>query len=79
MKKEIKEALQREQGVQKNKWGEQRHTEVVWLTILTEEVGEVAKSILDNAKHPHKETFKEILQCAAVCVSWLDSYEEERT
>ena len=78
MKKEIKDALRQEQGNQKYKWGEQHHSEEVWLTILAEEVGEVAKAILDNAGKPSKEAFKEIIQVAAVCISWLDTYEEER-
>lgn len=30
------------------KWGPQHHSPEVWLTILTEEVGEVARAILDE-------------------------------
>ncbi len=40
-----------------------------WLTILTEEVGEAGKAILKGDEENLKE---EILQCAAVCLAWLE-------
>jgi len=33
---------------QEEKWGPQHHSKEKWLTILTEEVGEVARAILEN-------------------------------
>jgi NTP pyrophosphatase (non-canonical NTP hydrolase) len=37
---------------QDEKWGEQNHTPPVWLAILTEEVGEVAKEIAEYTAGP---------------------------
>ena len=79
MNKETKEALQREQGMFKKRYGVNYHTEEVWLAILTERVGKISQDILDNARKPNKDTFKRVMMCAAVCTTWLDSYEEERT
>ena len=36
---------------QELKWGTQHHGKYLWLTILMEEVGEVANSILENHKY----------------------------
>ena len=41
-----------------------------WYTILAEEFGEVAKAILEN--EPEDALEAEIIQVAAVCVSWLE-------
>jgi len=37
-----------------------------WLAILTEEVGELAKAILEDSENG----VEELYQCAAVCVAW---------
>lgn len=53
------------------KWGNQRaHTDFKWLAILMEEVGEVAKAILE---HDLDNVEEEIIQVAAVAVCWLES------
>lgn len=44
------------------------------LTILTEEVGEVARAILDGK---HSEVRTELIQVAAVAVSWLESIDSQ--
>jgi NTP pyrophosphatase (non-canonical NTP hydrolase) len=49
------------------KWGEQNHSDLKWLAILSEEIGEVAKAILE------KDTDNidvEIIQSAAVLCQW---------
>jgi NTP pyrophosphatase (non-canonical NTP hydrolase) len=56
------------------KWGVQSHDDPIWLTILTEETGEVAEAILDDVFHPGKtpcRTRDEVIQVAAVALSWL--------
>ena len=55
-------------------WGQQDHPDIFWLAILTEEVGEAAKAILE-----HGDVRRELVQVAAVALSWIqciDRYEE---
>ena len=71
---------------QDSKWGQQNHDDLYWLSILTEEVGEAAKAINDHT-HDNLDTFHgishigfndvhaEVVQCAAVCVAWLEEME----
>lgn len=40
--------IMEERKRQESKWGEQTHNSERWHTILSEEVGEVARAILDN-------------------------------
>jgi hypothetical protein len=71
---EIFELINLERDKQDAKWGAlPRHlSDVVWLTILMEEVGECAQAILkrdwDNLK-------AEIIQVATVAVAWLEDSE----
>ena len=58
---------------QREKWGQQMHTDRNWLAILTEEVGEVAKAILQQG-----DVKTEVVQCAAVALSWLRSADWDR-
>ena len=64
------------------KWGVQNHSDLRWLPILLEEIGEVAYTI--NEAYPQKERlFKyeacmenlelELVQVAAVSLAWLES------
>lgn len=55
---------------QLKKWGEQKHSDEKWLAILAEEVGEVAKAILEN---DDVELLKEMCQVGAVLESWVTS------
>lgn len=64
-----------ERAKQDAKWGEQNHNDWKWLTILVEEVGEVAKAMLEC---DGPEMGKEITQAAAVCVAWLEAIERRR-
>lgn len=51
------------------KWGEQNHNDELWVLIAGEEFGEVCKAILENKAD---ESMAEIVQLAAVMVSWLE-------
>lgn len=53
------------------KWGDQRtHSNYLWSTILTEEVGESARASLE--KDP-AHLRKELIQVAAVAIAWIES------
>lgn len=66
--KAILEEVGQEREAQDLKWGEQNHRDSVWLAILTEEVGECAKAILEG-----KGLTRELIQVAAVAVAWVES------
>lgn len=76
VKEPIKEAktsaLQRvigERNRQDAKWGEQNHDAGKWSLILTEELGEVAKSQLEGDRTNY---LTELVQAAAVLVAWIE-------
>ena len=63
------------------KWGDQRdHDMTLWMTILTEEVGELAEAILIEPLWCGKEIRLEAIQVIAVCVRILqqESLNEQR-
>ena len=66
--KSIYSVITQEVEHQIEKWGYQYHSNGVWFLILLEEIGEVADSIL---KKEADQTRAELIQCAAVIVSWL--------
>jgi len=65
-------AIAVERTRQDTKWGEQNHDPHKWVTILMEEVGEVARAVLDEKP---KDYTKELVQVAAVCVVALECQE----
>ena len=74
-------AIKNERVAQDSKWGRDfpDRTDEYWLAILTEEVGEAAKDILDRSRMrlPVRRDDRthlrvELIQCAAVIVSWLE-------
>jgi len=69
---DILKLIQMERVFQDTKWGEQNHSDLKWLVILIEEVGEIGKAILEGKD---AEIDKEIIQSAAVCVAWLECQE----
>lgn len=71
---EIFELINKERDKQDAKWGAlPRHlSDMVWLTILVEEVGECAKAILKLDWHNLK---LEIIQVATVAIAWLEDNE----
>jgi NTP pyrophosphatase (non-canonical NTP hydrolase) len=57
---------------QDEKWEDtSHHRDTTWLAILTEEVGEVAKAILQCASC--EELYSELVQVAAVAVAWMEA------
>ena len=66
-----------EQDQQIQKWGEQNHIQIVWLGILAEEFGEVAKEVNElHFRIGNIENLKtELIQTAAVAVSMYESLE----
>ena len=63
------ELIRLERSRQDAKWGEQRHMPLYWLAILMEEVGELAKVILENDALGMRH---ELVHVAAVAVAWLE-------
>ena len=63
--------LIQERKRQDEKWGREfpGRTDDRWLTILEEEVGECANAILSDEEASLEQ---EIIQVAAVCLSWLE-------
>jgi len=62
--------IKAERKRQDAKWGEQNHDDLYWLGILMEEVGELAKSIIENDSVNGVE---ELIQSASVCVAWYEA------
>lgn len=76
--KQIKEERQR----QDNKWGTERDQHpAVWMTILSEEAGEVAQEIcfsnfeIDNLSSNYR---TELIQVAAVAVAAIENYDKNK-
>lgn len=53
-------------------WGQQNHSPDHWLSILMEEVGEMAKENLERNGDKYRE---ELVQVAAVAVAMIESYD----
>lgn len=66
----ILSAIGIERENQDAKWGEQNHSDLKWNAILLEEIGEVAKSILENGEVSEAE----LIQVAAVAVAWIECH-----
>jgi NTP pyrophosphatase (non-canonical NTP hydrolase) len=68
---EIFELIRQERKRQDKKWGKiPRELNIhKWMSVLTEEVGEVAESLL---KREDENTKIELVQVAAVCVAFLE-------
>lgn len=64
-----------ERAEQDAKWGQQDHDDFRWLAILSEEVGELSKEMLEGGKH----AVKELVQVIAVGVAWLEAIERRST
>lgn len=71
----ILDAVKQERERQDRLWGEQNHGVMVWLGILAEEFGEVAKEANEihfNDRHPF-DYRNELIQTAAVCIAAIES------
>lgn len=71
---EIQAKIQAEMDRQLVKWGIQKHDSLMWISILTEELGEVAKAINEDKLD---ELRAELIQCAAVICTWLQNGERD--
>ena len=79
MRDRIYSQIEAERLRQDELWGEQRHTLDRWLTILVEEVGEVAKAIQgDDPDRVEGEAEEELVQVAAVAVQIIERIQEAR-
>lgn len=63
------QAILDERVRQNNKWGEQNHDASLWMLIALEEIGEVAKTILEKDPIEYR---KELIQATAVMFQWLE-------
>ena len=75
--KEVVDEVDRQEKL----WGNKSHHPSVWLTILTEEVGETAKEICNAGFDSNflEENYKtELIQVAATAISAIIDYEKER-
>ena len=61
-----------ERQYQVKKWGVQHHTDEKWGMILLEEVGELAKAVLEKNE---SNILTEMVQVAAVLETWVTSRE----
>jgi NTP pyrophosphatase (non-canonical NTP hydrolase) len=73
--------VKKERLLQIDKWGYQRHPYPVWLTILVEEVGEVAQAMQSDQiwskDTDDKDLYNELIQVAAVAVAIAEQVREE--
>ncbi len=73
MRQSIKD-LYDEMSYQNEVWGENRTQQLeLWLTILTEEIGEIAKEILE--KNDVQNLYHECIQVAAVAIHMAEDIE----
>ena len=70
----IFDRIAKERQRQDEKWGKlpRNHDNYKWNAILSEEVGEVAKEVLERNDKLLKE---ELIQVAAVAVAWINEIE----
>lgn len=71
--------IEAERARQDEKWGQQNHEPHIWLAILTEEVGEVAKEIADGlclgGDWDWQNYRTELVQATAVGVAALEAFD----
>lgn len=61
---------------QDQKWSNTRELDPkLWMTVMMEEVGEVARAVLEDDKVNLEE---ELIQVAAVAVAWLEQHHREK-
>jgi NTP pyrophosphatase (non-canonical NTP hydrolase) len=63
-----------ERDRQEAKWGHQNNKPLEWLSILLEEVGEVAKALNEKDDNGVQE---ELMQVMAVAAAWLENVREQ--
>ena len=71
----IYDDIKEERRRQYVKWGIQEHNALYWLGILTEELGELAKALIEYK--PSGEARRELVQIAAVAVAVIEQIDRE--
>lgn len=71
----VYENIKSERLYQDNRWGVRNQENEKWLSILVEEIGEVAQAMLEGENLKVRE---ELIQVAAVAVAWLECIERRR-
>ena len=69
-KETFNDLIQMERNAQDEKWGEQRHSDEKWLTIILEELGEAAEAVLEKNEEG---LLVEVVQVAALLQAWVTS------
>jgi NTP pyrophosphatase (non-canonical NTP hydrolase) len=75
-------AVAQERIRQNVKWGDQKHAPAVWLSLLTEEVGELAKEVNEDLfgdKTAIERMRTEAIQTAAVAIAFIEQLDEQTT
>lgn len=72
------DVVRAERNRQFHKWGEQNHSPDKWLTILTEEVGELAEEIekFEVSSESSRNLLDEAIQIAAVAVQMIEWFQQ---
>lgn len=65
-----------ERDRQDDKWGEQNHAPLLWLAILGEEFGEVAKAAVESKPDQYR---RELIEVAAVAVAAIESFDRAKS
>lgn len=72
-----------ERARQTRKWGVQDHSDLEWLAILTEEVGEASQealtAIFGAEAKGHGDLREEVVHIAAVAVAWLENIDRRNS
>jgi NTP pyrophosphatase (non-canonical NTP hydrolase) len=72
----VLDMVSEERARQERKWGDQSaYSSLLWLAILTEELGEVAKAMLERTSA--ESLRRELTQVAAVAVAAIEALERE--
>lgn len=73
-------SITEERQRQEDKWGQQDHDTGLWLAILGEEYGEVAKEIAEASARPLDVAHlrEELVQTAAVAAAWIEAIDRAR-
>jgi hypothetical protein len=70
-----------ERSAQDEKWGEQNHNPVEWMSILMEEVGEASKEAIENHLNPDTKILdkyrNEMIQVAAVALAMIECLDRD--
>lgn len=75
VRQNIYEEIVQERDRQDRKFGHQKHADHIWLSLVVEEVGEVAECLNDGMNKGLVRT--ELVQVAALVVAWLEKLRED--